>query len=52
MCRWKNNIKMDVREVGWGMDMDRNGSEYRQVADPCECGNELSDFIKFGEFLD
>jgi len=37
-CRWKDNIKMDLQEVGcWGT---------------CECGNEPSGSIKCGEFLD
>ena len=26
----------------WGYGMDRTGSEYRQVADTCECSNETS----------
>ena len=27
-------------------------AEDRQVADACECGNEPSDSVKCGEFLD
>jgi hypothetical protein len=34
--RWKNNIKMDLREGGGC----------------CECGDELSCSIKCGEFLE
>jgi hypothetical protein len=26
MYRWENNIKMDLREVGWGPELDRSGS--------------------------
>ena len=36
----------------WGYGLDRVGSGWRQVADTCECGNELSGYIKCGEFLD
>jgi hypothetical protein len=32
--------------------LDWAGSGYGQVAGTCECGNELSGSIKFGEFLD
>jgi hypothetical protein len=52
--RWEDNIKMDLREVGWGgMDsisvaQDRD----RQVAGFCECGYEPSGSIKCGEFLE
>jgi hypothetical protein len=24
-CRWKDNIKMDLREVAWGHGLDRSG---------------------------
>ena len=24
--RWEDNIKMDLREVGWGHGLDRSGS--------------------------
>jgi hypothetical protein len=30
--RWKDNIKMDLREVGWGYGLDRSGSGQGQVA--------------------
>ena len=36
----------------WGHGLNRAGSEQRQVADACECGNEPSGSIYFGEFLD
>jgi hypothetical protein len=51
--RWKDNIKMDLQEVGWrGMGwidlaQDRDGG-----VGSCECGNEPSGYIKFGKFLD
>jgi len=47
--RWVDNIRMDLREVGCGY-MDWIG--LAQVADACECGNELSGSVKCGEFLD
>jgi hypothetical protein len=25
--RWESNIKMDLKEVGWGHGMDRSGSQ-------------------------
>jgi hypothetical protein len=52
--RWEDNIKMDLREVGWGEGhrLDYSGSGYGQVADCCECGDEPSGSIKCGEFLE
>jgi hypothetical protein len=37
-------------DVGYGLDWAGSGS--RQVAGPCECGNEPSGSIKCGKFLD
>jgi hypothetical protein len=51
-CRWKDSIKMNLREVGWGHRLDESGSEWGQVACCCECVNEPSVCIKCGEFLD
>ena len=52
-CRWEDNIKLDIQEVGCGgCGLDRAGSELGQVAGTCECGNEPSSSIKCGEFLD
>jgi hypothetical protein len=51
--RWKDSIKMDVREVGWGGHrLNRPGTGYGQVACSCECGDEPSGSIKCGEFLE
>ena len=36
----------------WRYGLDRAGSGYGQVAGTCECGNEASGSIKYGEFLD
>jgi hypothetical protein len=47
--RRENNIKMDLQEVECvGMDW----IELAQVTGTCECGNEPSGSIKYGEFLD
>jgi hypothetical protein len=50
--RWDDNIKMDLREIGWGYGLDLSGSGQGPVAGYCEHGNELSVSIKAGEFLD
>jgi len=36
----------------WVYGMDRAGLGLGQVAGACECGNEPSGYIKWGEFLD
>jgi hypothetical protein len=46
--RWDGNIKMDERNKIVGREMDLSG----RVACCCECGNEPSDFMKCGDFLD
>ena len=50
--RWENNIKMDLREVGWGHRLDRSGSGSRRVAGSCKCGDKPSGSIKCGEFVE
>jgi len=46
-CRWDDNIKMDLQEVGCGgMDW----IELAQDRDTYGCGNEPSGSIKCGEF--
>jgi hypothetical protein len=48
---WENNINMVLLKVGWvGMDWIDNSEG--QVAGSCESGNEPSDSIKCGKFLD
>jgi hypothetical protein len=49
---WEDNIKMNLKEMGWGRGQDRSGSEQRQVVSCCECDHEPSGFIKCGEFLE
>jgi hypothetical protein len=51
--RWEDDIKMDLREVGWwGHGLDRSGSGLGQVAGCCECGNEFLGCLTCGEFLE
>jgi hypothetical protein len=50
--RWKDNIKMDLQEVGCGGMVWIELAQDRQVAGTCECGNEPSGSIKRGEFRD
>ena len=51
-CRWVDNIRMDLQEVGCGY-VDWIGlAQDRHVADGCGCGNEPSGSVKCGEFLD
>jgi hypothetical protein len=52
-CRWEDNIKMDLQEVGWGgMDWMDLAQERCSVVGTCECGNEHSGSIKCKEFPD
>jgi len=51
--RREDNIKMDLQEVGCGdMDWIDLAEDKGQVADTCECGNELGTSTKYGELLD
>jgi hypothetical protein len=48
--RWEDNIKKDLREVGWGA---WTGSIWlRTGTGSCVYGDEPSDSIKCGEFLE
>ena len=44
-CMGKDNIKVYLKEVGWGVD-------WIDLAGACECGNEPSGFVKYEEFID
>jgi len=51
-CKWEDNIKMDLQEAGCGVWTGSSWVGYGQVASTCECGNEPSGSIKYGEFPD
>ena len=48
----EDNIKTGFQEVGCGRGLDSSGAVYGHLACSCECGIELSDSVKCGEFLD
>jgi hypothetical protein len=50
--RWKDNIKMDLQEVGCGARTGSIWLRIGKVVSTCECGNEPLGSIKCGEFLD
>jgi len=51
--RWVDNIRMDLQEMECGyMDWIGLAQDRDRLADACECGNEPSDSVKCGEFLD
>jgi hypothetical protein len=50
--RWEDSIKMDLQGMGWRHELNLSGPGQGHVAGACECGNEISGFIKCGEFLD
>jgi hypothetical protein len=45
--RWLYNIKMDLRELGWGHGLNRSGRGKGQIA-----GKKSSGSIKCGKFLE
>ena len=51
--RWEDNIKMDIQEVGCGcmewIELSQDKNRWRAL---CDCGNESSGSIEYGEFLD
>jgi hypothetical protein len=40
--RWEDEIRMDLREIGWGCGLNSTGSGQGPVAGCCECGDESS----------
>jgi hypothetical protein len=51
--RWMDNIKMDLREVGWdGMDWIDLAQDRNRWRAFCECGNEPPGSIKYWEVLE
>jgi len=52
MCRWKDNFKMDLQEVGSGnMDWVALAQDRDSRRAIVNCGNEHSASVKCGEFL-
>jgi hypothetical protein len=47
-CRWEDNVRIDLREIGW----DVSGQRWGWVAGNYEHSNEPSGSIKGREFLD
>jgi hypothetical protein len=39
---WEDGIKMDIKEIGWGIGVDSPGSGYGSLAGSCECGDDPS----------
>jgi hypothetical protein len=50
--RWVDNIKMDLREIGWWYWLDWSGSELGSVEGSCEHGNEPTGSIKCWDVLE
>jgi hypothetical protein len=46
--RWNNNIKMDLKAMGWGWRLDSSDLKQGPVAGCCEYGKELSRSRKYG----
>jgi hypothetical protein len=52
-CRWVNNIKMDLRDIGWcGMEWIDLAPNRDQQRDSCEHCNETLGSIKCWEVLE
>jgi len=45
-------LDVSSRSGIWRYRLDESGLVYGQVTGSCECGNETSGYIKFGELLD
>jgi hypothetical protein len=52
ICRWEDNIKMDVREIGWVNGLDSSGLGQGLVEGSSEHGDEISRSIKYWEILE
>jgi hypothetical protein len=51
--RWENNIRMDLREVGWdGVDWIDLAQDRDQWGSSCEHGNEPPNSIKCWEIIE
>jgi hypothetical protein len=51
--RWVNNIKIDLKEIGWvgkvWVDLAQDKDQWRAL---CEHGNEPSDSVKYWDILE
>jgi hypothetical protein len=45
-------LKWAFEKWDGGHGLDQRGSKQGQVTSSCECGNDSSDYIKCGEFLE
>jgi hypothetical protein len=50
--RWEDNIKVGIREIGWGGWVDSSSSGQAPVADSGEHDNEPSGAIKCWEIVE
>jgi hypothetical protein len=50
--RWEDNIKMDLREVGWKAWTGSIWLRREIGGGACDCGNKPSGSTKCGEFVD
>jgi hypothetical protein len=54
--RWEDNIRMNLREIGWGgMDwivLAQDRDQWRALVNACEHGNEPSGSIKCWKILE
>ena len=48
----KTILKCIFKKRDGEYELDRSGTEQREAAGKCECGTELSGFVKRGEFPD
>jgi hypothetical protein len=39
-CKWEDNIKTDLKELGWKNGLDLSGSGWEKIAGSGEHGNE------------
>jgi len=51
-CRWEDDLKMVLGEIGWNCGLDSPSSGWRPIAGSCEHSSEPSGSIKNGSFLE
>jgi hypothetical protein len=52
MCRWEDNIKIDVKEIEYLCGLYSFGSELESLECSCEHGNEHMCSMKGGKYFD